>query len=360
MFFLLAEFPPRNVPGCSDARRSSRRKLVGLKSSCLLTIIGNKSRWFNGACLAITVLGAWIALTTGLGLAVEVPRLIHPWGRFEPGAWKIVRATTESFDTRGQSLSITETRAALEEVDAAGVTIRVEVLVEVAGKRFRPEPQTVRQGFHGEPLTSDLSISEIGPVQLTVQGRTIDCQMLEVKCSNSGVRTVSKIAYSPTVPPYVFLRELTRTDLSGERVLETSRVEVNVLEVPCRVGLRVLSASQTRAVQTFPSRSVVTLSLISNEVPGGVVCQTAKETDEAGHLIRRTTLELVDFGLRPGLRYSGGLRWRLLPRRIYELPEDWVRPGLLPETQGLSWPAGTSIERQLLPEGRAFCFRPDF
>lgn len=357
MFFLLAEFPPRSASACNAVRRSRRREPGGFESSGLFTIVGEKSRWVRGTCLTITVLGAWIVLMTGLGVAVEVPRLIHPWGRFEPGAWKIVRATTESFDTRGQSLSITETRAALEEVDAAGVTIRVEVLVEVAGKRFRPEPQTVRQGFHGEPLTSDLSISEIGPVQLTVQGRTIDCQMLEVKCSNSGVRTVSRIAYSPTVPPHVFLRESTRTDLSGERVLESSRVEVNVLEVPCRVGLRVLSASQTRAVQTFPSRSVVTLSLISNEVPGGVVCQTVKETDETGRLIRRTTLELVDFGLRPGLRYSGGLRWRLLPRRNYAFPEDWVQPGLLPETQGLSWPGGTSTER-LLPEGCSFCFRP--
>lgn len=359
MSYLLAKFPPRKSSGYRDARRSSRRELVGYRSSFLLTIIGKKSCWFRSTCLAITVLGAWITLTAGRGLAAEVPRLVHPWGRFEPGAWKIVRATTESFDSGRQSLSVTETRAALEAVDAAGVTLRVEVLVEVAGKRFRPEPQTVRQGFHGEPLTSDLSVNEIGPVQLTVQGRTIDCQMLEVRCSNSGVRTVSKIAYSPTVPPYVFLRESTRTDLSGERVLESSRVEVNVLEVPCRVGLRVLSASQTRAVQAFPSRSVVTLSLISNEVPGGVVCQTAKETDETGRLVRRTTLELVDFGLRPGLRYSGGLRWRLLPRRIYELPEDWVRPGLLPETQGLSWPGGTSTEQQLLPEGCSFCLRPD-
>ncbi|MGQ9771411.1 MAG: hypothetical protein ACUVQG_12730 [Thermogutta sp.] len=292
----------------------------------------------------MAVFAAGISLAAGLAMAVEVPRLIHPWGRFEPGAWKIVRATTESFDTTGQSLSITETRAALEEVNAAGVAIRVEVLVEVAGKRFRPEPQIVRQGFHGEPLTSDSKTREIGPVKLTVQGRTIDCEMLEVECSNSGILTVSKIAYSPTVPPYIFLRESTRTDLTKGRVLESSRVEVNVLEVPCRVGLRVLSAAQTRAVQTFPSRSVVTLSLISNEVPGGVVCQTAKETDESGRLIRRTTLELVDFGLRPGLRYSGGLRWRLLPRHIYALPEEWVQPGLLPETQGLSSPSGWGAE----------------
>ena len=338
MFFL----PLNSVHEKRRGRRCARTSSCGLQFPSL---IDGQPLGFRLDFLTVAFVSVGFLVVASCGLAVEVPRQIHPWGRFEPGAWKIIRATTESFEAGGQSVSVTETRATLEEVSDTGVTIRVEVLVEVAGKRFRPEPQIVRQGFHGEPLTADLNVKDLGPAQLSIQGRSISCQVLEVESINSGVRTVNKITYSPTLTPYVFQRESTRTELAGGRVLESSRVEVNVLDVPCRVGLRVLSAAQTRAVQTFPRGSVVTLSLVSDEVPGGVVCQTAKETDEAGHLVRRTTLELVDFGLRPGLRYSGGLRWRLLPRQVYRLPDEWVRPGLLPETQGLTWPASSSDKR---------------
>ncbi|HOP76351.1 MAG: hypothetical protein WBH86_09490 [Thermogutta sp.] len=285
--------------------------------------------------LLVCIFTGW----SGITLAVDVPRQVHPWGRFEPGAWKIMRATTESFEGGAQSVSITETRATLQEITAAGVTVRVEMLVEVAGKRFRPEPQTVRQGFHGELLTSDSKIKDLGSTEVIVQGRSITCQVLEVETVNAGVRTLSKITYSPTVAPYVIQRDSIRTELAGNRILESSHMEVTILDVPCRVGLRVLSAAQTRTVQTFPRGSVVTLSLVSGDVPGGVVCQTTKETDDTRKLVRRTTLELVDFGLRPGLRYSGGLRWRLLPREVYKLPQEWIQPGLLPETQGITWPA---------------------
>jgi len=332
----------------TNSAREKRPSGIGAPNPSLgckvqsFSLIFRRPVWPGLDSLAVGILLIVLSWVAKCGLGLEVPRQIHPWGRFEAGAWKIIRATTESFDAGGQSVSVTETRATLEEVSSSGVTIRVEVLVEVAGKRFRPEPQIVRQGFHGEPLTADLNVKDLGPAQLAVQGRSIDCQVVEVESVNSGVRTVSKITYSPTVAPFVFHRESTRTDLSGGRVLESSRVEVNVLDVPCRVGLRVLSAAQTQAVQTFPRGSVVTLSLVSDEVPGGVVCQTAKETDETGRLVRRTTLELVDFGLRPGLRYSGGLRWRLLPRQTYRLPEEWVRPGLLPETQGLAWPSDSN------------------
>ncbi len=302
------------------------------------------SKWEGRPWLVALLVGI-LTTSGGVTLAVEVPRQVHPWGRFEPGAWKIIRATTESFDASGQAVSVTETRATLQEITATGVTIRVEMLVEVAGKRFRPEPQIVRQGFHGELLSSDSKIRDLGSAEVSVQGRSIACQVLEVETVNAGVRTLSKITYSPTVAPYVLRRDSTRTELAGNRTLESSHMEVTILDVPCRVGLRVLSAAQTRAVQTFPRGSVITLSLVSEEVPGGVVCQTTKETDDAGKLVRRTTLELVDFGLRPGLRYSGGLRWRLLPRHAYKLPEEWIQPGLLPETQGITWPSIPSNER---------------
>jgi hypothetical protein len=37
-------------------------------------------------------------------------------------------------------------------------------------------------------------------------------------------------------------------------------------------------------------------------VPGGIVAHSSKELDADGHLIRRSTLEVVDYGLEPDRR----------------------------------------------------------
>lgn len=269
----------------------------------------------------------------------NLPRRIHPWGNFEPGAWKVLRATTESFDKDWVAGSVTETRFTLESVSDSGVSIRVEVLVEMAGKRFRTEPHLVKQGWHGEPVGENIQVRDLGTAEIVIEGRPINCQVVHIENLLPGGRTETKLWYSPTVPPYVLRREMTMTDRATGQLLEKTLSEVTVLEVPCRVGRQVLSTSQIRATHEFARGTITTLSLVSAEVPGGLIGQTAREVDKEGKLIRRTTVELVDFGLQPRLRHPGGLRWHLSTRRIYQLPEDWIRPGLLPELQGFVWPS---------------------
>lgn len=267
----------------------------------------------------------------------NVPRQIHPWGKFEVGAWKVLRATTESMEDGGRTVSVTETRFTLTEVTDTSLAIRVEVLVEMAGKRFRTEPHVVRQGFHGEPLGGALQVRDLGSAELAIDGRTIDCRVMEVNNLVSTVRTVSKIWYSTVVPPYVVKKEATATDTATGRILEQATTEITALDVPCRVGRQLLSTSQVKTVQRYDRGTVTTLSLVSPEVPGAIVCQTSREVDREGRLVRRTTVELIDYGLQPTLRHPGGLRWHFLPRRVSELPPEWIRPGLLPELQGLQW-----------------------
>ncbi|RMG00296.1 MAG: hypothetical protein D6741_07035, partial [Planctomycetota bacterium] len=71
--------------------------------------------------------------------AAEFSRQFHAWARFEPGAWKIVRTVTETFQQNRKVISVTETKTTLDKVDTNAVTLRVEVVVRVAGKRFSAE-----------------------------------------------------------------------------------------------------------------------------------------------------------------------------------------------------------------------------
>ena len=49
------------------------------------------------------------------------------------------------------TVSTTETRTTLDEVTPEGVTLRVEVTMEVAGKHMATQPQIIRQGFSARP-----------------------------------------------------------------------------------------------------------------------------------------------------------------------------------------------------------------
>lgn len=262
--------------------------------------------------------------------AADLPREIHPWGRFEAGAWKIVRATSESVGGTGEVLT-TDTRTALEGVDEKSVSLRVEVMVEVAGKRFRAEPQTIRQGVYGEPLGDHTQVVDLGEQILTVQGREFACRVAEVRVQGSAARLNSKIFYTAAGSAMVLRRESVKTDLEG-RILEELTAETVSVDIPCKVGSAMFSGCQIRTEQKFPGGTSTTLAVFVREIPGGMVCQTTKEFDEAGRLVRRTSFELLDYALRGSLRRGVPWRWPLSGRRIYRLPPDWLEPGLLPDT----------------------------
>ena len=65
-------------------------------------------------------------------------REYHPWGEFQPGAWKLVRVLTETLDENGlvTGTTTTETRTTLMQADERGITLEIATTVEVAGKRF--------------------------------------------------------------------------------------------------------------------------------------------------------------------------------------------------------------------------------
>lgn len=262
--------------------------------------------------------------------AADLPREIHPWGRFEVGAWKIVRATSESVGGTGEVLT-TDTRTTLEGLDEKGVTLRVEVMVEVAGKRFRAEPQTIRQGLYGEPPGDNTQVIDLGEQKLTVQGREFACRVAEVRVQGAAARLNSKIFYTSAGSALLLRRESVKIDLEG-RVLEELTAETVSVDIPIKVGSAMFSGCQIRTEQKFPGGTSTTLAVFVREIPGGMVCQTTKEFDGSGRLVRRTSFELVDYALRGSLRRGVPWRWPRSSRRIYRLPPDWLQPGLLPDT----------------------------
>jgi hypothetical protein len=257
---------------------------------------------------------------SGLVHAQRISPECHPWGRFKPGAWRLARVVKEEIDRKGlvTPTSIIDTRTTLLDVEEDGVTLEADVVHEVAGKRFRRQPETLKEGFHGELLSPDLKIKETGNAEVVIEGRKISCKVLQLEFSGPASKTVTDVYYSPAVAPYVLKRQSVTSDLKGDNSRSETTIEVVALDMPCKVLAEIQNTAFVKTVTKHSKGSTTTWAATSTAVPGGVVWHSSKELDNAGRVIRRSTLELVDYGLELEPQRTGLFGRRR--RGIFRLP----------------------------------------
>jgi hypothetical protein len=277
--------------------------------------------------LALVVLAA----TEPPALHAQTMRHRHAWGRCQPGSWKQVRVQTETLDDKGQvtGTSVTETLTTLEAVTDQDFTLRIEVTVDVGGKRFAAQPQIARQGFNGESEGQKVAVRKVGDGGVTVNGRVIPCETREVVVNGGDTKRVSFVHLSDKIAPYVLKRDTTVTDAAGKATNYQTQVEVVALDMPYKVLQDVKSTSFVKTVHRQPVGNAVTIEVHCDDVPGGVVAHTSREDNDKGQTTRRSTLELVDYGQGNGENDPNALgRRRLFQRnrgRISTQPDRVIR-----------------------------------
>jgi hypothetical protein len=267
-----------------------------------------KSSWL-AAAISLGALGWLFSLTVVWGEMPMTPppaselsaRDLHVWGRFDPGTWKRVRIVTETLDDHGAvaDTTTTESKTTLVRADAKRVTLRIEAMVNVAGKRFAIQPQVVEYGYYGESPNEPTDLKTLGSESLMVDGRQVPCRIEQVVASAGQQKQVTQMFLSDAVEPFVLKREtaLFKKDGTGENTLEDPQTttEVIALDVPYKVLQEIKSTAYERTIQRSTRGTNVTLDVTSVDVPGGIVARTSKELDPVGRLLRRSTLELVDY-----------------------------------------------------------------
>jgi len=226
------------------------------------------------------------------------PRDLHVWGRFDPGTWKRVRIVTETLSEKGAVVdtTTTETKTTLVRADAGHLTLRIEATVEVAGRRFDSPPQTVEYGYYGESPGQRSEAKFVGSEQLTIDGRQVPCEIRQVVATSSQQKQVTRMYLSNDVEPFVLKRETKVVKDNGvEDSDQQTQVEVIALDMPYRVLHDIKSAAYERTIQQTPRGTNITLDVTCVDVPGGIVARTSKEMNSQGRLVRRSTLELVDY-----------------------------------------------------------------
>lgn len=241
----------------------------------------------------------------------------HPWGRFPVGSWKTVRVVSETLDNDGNVANITstDTRTTLVAADAKGFTLRVEVTVEVAGKRFVSQPQLARHGYFGEAAGEPIVMKKTGEAELVINGVKIACELQQLTLETAQRKRVSTMHHSSQVFPYILRQETTVTE-GADAKPTTTLVEIVATGPPEKVLGELKPAAFVKTVRKSAAGSSITLEVQCHDVPGGVVSHSAQELNEAGRTIRRSTLDLVDYSIGNGQTNESPLiRRRKLHRR---------------------------------------------
>lgn len=298
---------------------------MGFALSCLAEVVLHLIR---GPTIALLLFICAVALAARPAHAQRrlIPREHHAWGRFYPGSWTQVRKLTEEFDEQGKlkSTSTTETKTTLTEADERGYTLQLEVTVEVAGKRIVAQPRTVHLGYYGEKNGQRVVIRKTGDGDLLVGDREVRCQILESTINGGDEKIVSTIHYCASAAPFVLKRDKKSTDLESATTHLHTREDVIAIDMPHRVMADIKTAAHVRTIKRHAKGSIYILEVLCSDVPGGVVSHASKELDDTGRLVRRSTLELLNYGAVDKRRLFG--RGGLLRRGRAHKPSVRVAP----------------------------------
>jgi len=242
----------------------------------------------------------------------------HAWAKFGVGSWKLVRITKEMFGTDGklESVTIQEGKTTLARVNGNGFSVREEVTVEVAGKRFKSAPRIIERGLNNETEGQKVTRKILRKDKVVICQREYPSQVYEITVSDLTSKRVSNVYYSPNVQPFILKRITVCTDKTGKQTNYVATVEVLAVDMPHRVLTEVKPSAHIKTVHTQGNVMTVTLEVSCPSVPGHIVAHTKKKVGSNGRLIERSTLELLDYEVVSKPADDRGLgRPRLLGKR---------------------------------------------
>lgn len=240
----------------------------------------------------------------------------HWWGPCPVGSWKKVRVITDILDTKGNVTSTTKsvTTTTLTQTDRRDYVLRMEVEMQLGEKRFVAEPRTVQRNFFFGDNQTARFVQTGRTASLKINGHTIPGTIREVTLTSEKGKRLSTVHYAAKTAPYVFKRKTSSFNPKG-KLQYTTEVAVKEYGIAHKVLGESKRVCHISTVHNQDQLITVTKEVYCEDVPGGVIAHTSQATNKAGIILRRSTLQLIDYGL-PGKSVNGrrgGRRKRPLP-----------------------------------------------
>ncbi|REJ67471.1 MAG: hypothetical protein DWQ31_11080 [Planctomycetota bacterium] len=238
------------------------------------------------------------ALPVAWAAESNIPLRHHAWGKFDKGAWQVVRVVTDTLDEEGNVTATTTTtrETTLVRVSNDTVKLKVRVTVDVGGKKFDAPEQVIVEGVHGEPEGETQVAKVLDPQVAEIDGKKILCQVHQFEIATPDETRTVKLYHSPEVAPHVLRRETVTTKLKGRRRRYRTTTHVVQLDSKREVLDEERRTAVVETVHQNNKGTTITESVHSGEIPGGVVAFRAEERNAEGQLVRTSRLELVDYG----------------------------------------------------------------
>lgn len=222
----------------------------------------------------------------------------HAWARFGVGSWKLVRLSTETIGENGEveSVTKTDTKTTLSRADDRTYTLKVEVTVEVAGKRFDADPKEITYGYNGEEQGQTVTVKDLGESKVSINGFEYPSVVRQIEIQNEKLKSVSTTHYSERVSPHILKRKTEAIDTSTDKRTYLADVAVIAMDMPERVLTEIKSTTHVRRIETYADGTrKITVEVLCDSVPGGLIAHALKQVNEAGVVVQRSTLELIDY-----------------------------------------------------------------
>ena len=230
------------------------------------------------------------------------PPAHHRWARFQPGAWRELRITTETFDNEGKvvSRSVTTQQEILQGVNEEDYVFDVQATVDLSGKHIAGDWKSRVLQLVTDSAGQIVDTQQLDGASLSVDGRLVDCQVWKIRYREDARTLVDRIYYAPDLFPYILQRE---TSEAGEKASDqppTERTEkVIALAVPYVVGGRLATCSCIQTIRGGAKGNTVRVAFESDEVPGGEVAAWSTDYDDQGRRIQWSVQELLSYGKTP-------------------------------------------------------------
>ena len=262
-------------------------------------------RRFSGpivcACLVLG-LAVWCgAKVTGQEMDWIPTVETHAWSRFGLRSWKEVRVRAFSFDEKGEveRSSTTVARSRVTKLGNRSFSLCVSSTVEVAGREFPSEPQTITRD-----LTPSVQSSQVtGNETITIDGQDFPTQIIQFVTTNGTVKETNTLNYCPDTYPPMLRRVSTSVDTLNPDV--TSEMTTTVTEMNKMTDI-LGELKCTWSVTTVIKQRDHTITIREvncQDVPGELVSQVTEERDANGVLVSRKELELVGYGVGRSFRF---------------------------------------------------------
>jgi hypothetical protein len=261
-----------------------------IKALCIMLA----SRFIIALCLLS------LLILSGYAADCIIPRERHAWAAFRPGSWKEVRVTSESLDAAGNitQKSVTQTKTTLLAVENDIYELQIDVIVEVDGRRILSEPKIIRLGLNGEQEGQRVRISYLNQQQLKLEQQLIPVQVSQLEICDSTTRKISRLYVSNNCLPHVLRRETDVYDIMGNQLSQTL-TDTTVRDITIDILSQRHFAWKNRTELKHPQGTIITEETLCSDIPGSVIAHVSHEYDATGKLLKRSTLELLNYNATP-------------------------------------------------------------